>query len=36
MSANAGMKRCTGSLRAKAPSSYSIMAATEVIGLVIE
>ena len=35
-SANAGMKRETGSVSSKAPSSQSIMAATEVTGLVIE
>ena len=35
-SANAGMKRETGSLSSNAPSSHSIIAATEVIGLVIE
>ncbi len=30
------MKSLTGSVSSKAPSSYSIIAATEVIGLVIE
>jgi hypothetical protein len=30
------MKRLTGSFSSKAPSSYSIIAATEVIGFVIE
>ena len=35
-SAKAGMKRATGSLSSNAPSSHSIMAATEVIGFVIE
>ena len=35
-SANDGMYFATGSVRASAPSSYSIMAATEVTGLVIE
>ena len=35
-SANAGMNFATGSLSSKAPSSHSIIAATEVIGLVIE
>ena len=30
------MKRSTGSLSSNAPSSHSIIAATEVIGLVIE
>jgi hypothetical protein len=31
-----GMKRSTGSVSSKAPSSHSIIAATEVMGLVIE
>ena len=35
-SANAGMKRATSSLSSNAPSSHSIIAATDVIGLVIE
>ena len=35
-SANDGMNFETGSFSSKAPSSYSIIAATEVIGLVIE
>ena len=35
-SAKAGMKRATGSLSSNAPSSHSIIAATDVIGLVIE
>ena len=35
-SANAGRKRATGSLSSNAPSSHSIIAATDVIGLVIE
>ena len=35
-SANSGRKRATGSLSSKRPSSHSIIAATEVIGLVIE
>ena len=35
-SANAGMKRSTGSLSSNAPSSHSSIAATDVIGLVIE
>ena len=35
-SANDGMNFDTGSLSSKAPSSQSIIAATEVIGLVIE
>ncbi len=35
-SAKAGMKREIGSLSSKAPSSQSIIAATDVIGLVIE
>ena len=30
------MKRATGSLSSNAPSSHSIIAATDVIGLVIE
>ena len=34
--ANDGMKALTGSVSSSAPSSYSIIAATEVIGLVIE
>ena len=36
MSANSGSQRETGSLSSKCPSSHSIIAATEVIGLVIE
>ena len=36
MSANAGSQRDTGSLSSKCPSSHSIIAATEVIGFVIE
>ena len=35
-SAKDGMKRLTGSFSSKPPSSHSIMAATAVIGLVIE
>ncbi len=35
-SANSGRKRATGSLSSKRPSSHSIIAATDVIGLVIE
>jgi hypothetical protein len=35
-SAKLGMNRETGSLSSKAPSSQSIIAATDVIGLVIE
>ena len=35
-SPNDGMRSCTGSVSSNAPSSYSIIAATEVIGLVIE
>jgi hypothetical protein len=35
-SANDGMKRATSSLSSNAPSSHSIIAATEVIGFVIE
>ena len=35
-SAKAGMKRATSSCSSKAPSSSSIMAATEVTGLVME
>ena len=35
-SAKDGMNRATGSLSSNAPSSHSIMAATEVIGFVIE
>ena len=35
-SAKEGMKRLTGSFSSKAPSSYSIMAATDVTGFVIE
>ncbi len=35
-SANEGMNLLTGSVSSKAPSSYSIIAATEVTGLVIE
>ena len=35
-SSNAGMKFATGSLSSNAPSSHSSIAATEVIGLVIE
>ena len=35
-SAKAGMKRATSSWSSKAPSSSSIMAATEVTGLVME
>ena len=35
-SANEGMNALTGSFSSNAPSSYSISAATEVIGLVIE
>ena len=35
-SAKAGMKRATGSLSSNAPSSHSIIAATDVIGFVIE
>ena len=34
--ANEGMNALTGSVSSKAPSSYSIIAATEVTGLVIE
>jgi hypothetical protein len=34
--AKAGMNRSTGSVSSNAPSSQSIIAATEVIGLVIE
>jgi hypothetical protein len=34
--ANDGMKALTGSVSSSAPSSYSIIAATEVTGLVIE
>ena len=36
MSANSGSQRDTGSLSSKCPSSHSIIAATEVIGFVIE
>lgn len=36
MLAKAGMYLASGSVSSKRPSSYSIMAATEVIGLVIE
>jgi hypothetical protein len=36
VSANSGSHREIGSLSWKAPSSYSIIAATEVTGLVIE
>ena len=36
MSAKLGMNFATGSLSSNAPSSYSIIAATEVIALVIE
>ena len=36
LSRKAGMNRLTGSFSSNAPSSYSIIAATEVIGLVIE
>ena len=35
-SAKDGMKRLTGSFNSKAPSSYNIMAATDVTGFVIE
>ena len=35
-SANAGMNRATGSVSSNAPSSKSIIAATVVIGFVIE
>ena len=35
-SAKAGMNFATGSLSSNAPSSHSIIAATDVIGLVIE
>ncbi len=35
-SLNAGMNHSTGSLSSNAPSSHSSIAATEVIGLVIE
>ncbi len=35
-SAKLGMKRATGSLSSNAPSSHSSIAATDVIGLVIE
>ena len=35
-SANSGSQRAIGSLSSKAPSSHSSIAATEVIGLVIE
>ena len=35
-SANAGMNELTGSVSSKAPSSNSIIAATAVMGLVIE
>ena len=35
-SLKAGMNLLTGSVSANPPSSYSIIAATEVIGLVIE
>ena len=35
-SANAGMNFATGSLSSNAPSSHSSIAATEVIGFVIE
>jgi hypothetical protein len=35
-SANDGMNFATGSLSSKAPSSHSSIAATEVIGFVIE
>ena len=35
-SAKDGMKALTGSVSSKAPSSHSIIAATEVMGLVIE
>jgi hypothetical protein len=35
-SRNEGMNEPTGSVSSKPPSSYSIIAATEVIGLVIE
>ena len=34
--ANEGMNELTGSVSSNAPSSYSIMAATVVIGLVME
>ena len=36
MSANSGRKRAIGSLSSNAPSSHSNIAATDVIGLVIE
>ena len=36
MSAKLSMKRATGSLSSNAPSSHSSIAATDVIGLVIE
>ena len=36
VSAKEGMNRATGSLSSNAPSSHSIMAATEVIGFVME
>ncbi len=36
VSAKAGTKRRTGSFSSNAPSSHSIIAATEVIGLVME
>ena len=35
-SANDGMNAATGSFSSKAPSSHSIIAATDVIGFVIE
>ena len=35
-SANDGMKRATSSLSSNAPSSHSIIAATDVTGLVME
>ena len=36
VSAKAGKNLATGSLSSKAPSSHSIIAATEVIGFVME
>jgi hypothetical protein len=36
VSAHSGSQRLIGSFSSKAPSSYSDIAATEVIGLVIE